>query len=356
MTSRVVCAVVIAAALLFPGCRNEAPPSRTTRAATTPAQTFVTIESPSMQFLPRQQEAAGWLLEEDPLVFPAEQIPTYLSRDARHFQLYDVVDLTVGSYRRVSGPGFASVEIFRFPDFVKAFGAYSSRRAAVVNYLDIGNESFVGPHSIHIWRGPFYVRIIGGGAANLIEPLKELASTVAEVMPEASGKPAVFNFLPAAMRVVNSERFLAEGAFGQPYLANAFVATFAAGDQQAEGLILPAPSKKAAEAILAEYEAFFASNGRLLDPIPNLGEDNFTGEDRYQGRTIAFRIDRFVIAFKGYGDRDKLTELAIATDQRILGTIRAQLQSAEKRAEKAAIEGDDTSRPGPSWAPPGTDQ
>jgi hypothetical protein len=305
-----------------------------------------------MQFLPRQQEAAGWALEEDPLVFPAEQIPTYLARDARQFEQYDVVDLTVGSYRRVSGPGFASVEIFRFPDFVKAFGAYSSRRAAVVNYLDIGNESYVGPHSIHIWRGPFYVRIIGGGAANLIGSLKELAATVAEVMPEAPGKPAVFDFLPSAMRVVNSERFLAEGAFGQPYLANSFVATFAAGDQQAEGLILPAPSKKAAEAILAEYEAFFASNGRLLDPIPNLGEDNFTGEDRYQGRTIAFRIDRFVIAFKGYGDRDRLTELAIATNQQILGTIRQQLQSAGNLLENGQREGDETSKPGPSWAPP----
>ena len=80
-----------------------------------------------MQFLPRQQEAAGWALEEDPLVLPAEQISTYLARDARQFELYDIIDLTVGSYRRVSGPGFASVEIFRFPDFVKAFGAVRTR-------------------------------------------------------------------------------------------------------------------------------------------------------------------------------------------------------------------------------------
>lgn len=348
--------VAVAAATILTACGDDAPkaPQRVAQAAAQSTASFETIESPSMQFLPRQQEVPGWILEEDPLVFPSAQIATHLARDARHFLLYDVIDMTVGSYRRADGPGYATVEIFRFPDFVKAFGAYSARRAAVVNYLDIGNESFVGPHSIHIWRGPFYVRIIAGGAPNLIDHVKELAATIAESMPEAPGKPAVFDFLPEAGRVVNSERFVAEGAFGQPYLANAFVATFAPEGQQAEGLILPAPSKKAAEAILNEYRAFFASNGRLLDPIPNLGEDNFTGEDRYQGRTVALRLDRFVIAFKGFGDRDKLAALAIATDQKILGSIRQQLQAAEKQAQQAArgVEAEETEPPWTGTAPP----
>src|SRR5260221_10929116 len=43
---------------------------------------------------------------------------------------------------------------------------------------------------------------------------------------------------------------------------------------------------------LFPYTTLFRS--KLLDPIPNLGEDNFTAEDRYLGRVVAFRIDRFV--------------------------------------------------------------
>ena len=45
---------------------------------------------------------------------------------------------------------------------------------------------------------------------------------------------------------------------------------------------------------------------------------------------MAFRLDRFVIAFNGYTDRQKLVDLAIATDARILGSIRKQLVAAEK--------------------------
>jgi hypothetical protein len=47
---------------------------------------------------------------------------------------------------------------------------------------------------------------------------------------------------------------------------------------------------------------------------------------------VAFRIDRFVIAFNGYKDRQKLIELAAATDARILGSIRKQLVRADEEA------------------------
>ncbi|HVT02054.1 MAG TPA: DUF6599 family protein [Thermoanaerobaculia bacterium] len=283
-----------------------------------------------MQFLPREQEVSGWKLDSDPLVLPASEFRSYMEQDADHFKQYEAIDLTIGQYSRTANPpGSVVVEIFRFPDFVKAFGAYSTRRTAVVNFLDIGNESFVGPHSLHIWRGPFYVRI-SGPSAQMLDPMKELAAAVAERMPEAQGKPAVFGFLPDKFRIINSEVFTAEPAFGQPMLTNSFMASFDFEGDAIDGLVLPASTKEEAGAILNKYKAFFASNGRLLDPIINLGEDNFTAEDHYLGRTVAFRLDRFVVIFRGFRDKQKLVDLATTTDQRILGTIRKQLVKADK--------------------------
>ena len=287
---------------------------------------FTTIDSPSLQFLPRRQEAPGWKLDEDPIVIPGNRLDSYLDQDAVHFERYETLDATIGKYSSVNGNGFATVEIFRFPDFVKAFGAYSLRKQGNYQVLSLANESFANVHSIHLWRGPFYVRIFGEG--NLLK----LAASVADRMPAAPGKPAVFSFLPDNFRVPHSERYSAESGLGQAYLANSFQATFNVGNDIIEGLVIPAANKNVAAQILNAYRQLFVQNGRLLDPVPNLGEDNFTAEDKFLGRAVAFRIDRFVVVFNGYKDRQHLVDLATLADQRILGTIRKQLVTADEKA------------------------
>ena len=264
---------------------------------------------------------------------PGDRLDGYLDQEATHFQRYETLDLTVGKYSATDRPGFATVEIFRFPDFVKAFGAYSMRKEGSYRILSVANESFEKTHSIHIWRGPFYVRVVGDGGG---DALLKLASAVADRMPVAPGKPAVFNFFPESQRVANSERYSADSGFGQAYLANSFQAKFNVAGDAIDGLIIPAASKEAAAQILAAYRNLYVRNGKLLDPVPNLGEENFTGEDRFLGRAVAFRIDRFVIAFTGFKDRQHLVDLASATDQRILGTIRKQLVTAENASDNTA--------------------
>ena len=294
--------------------------------------------------MPRQEEAQGWRLEEDPSVIPGDRIASYLDHDGASFGRYGVQDVTAGKYVATSGNGFATVEIFRFPDFVKAFGAYSIRKEGQIQFLPMQNEAFAKAHSIHLWRGPFYVRITGTGGASM----QQLVQFVADRMPAAPSKPAVFNFFPDKFRVPGSERYSATDGFGQPYLGNSFQATFNIDGDLLTGLVIPASNKAAAANVMNAYRTLYVHNGRLLDPIPNLGEDNFTGEDRYLGRAVAFRIDRFVIAFNGYKDRQHLVDLAISTDQRILGTIRKQLVTADKQAEQAEKNGtqqDET----PSW-------
>lgn len=263
---------------------------------------------------------------------------------AGDFTRYELIDVTAGKYAATQGAGFATVEIFRFPDFVKAFGAYSMRKEGARRFLPINNEGYVSKFAVHVWRGPFYIRVTGG-AQNALETLSGLASFVAERMPEAPAKPAVFSFFPMDVRVPNSERYSADRGFGQTLLGNSFQASFAVNGDVAEGLIIPAANKATAAKILDSYRSLYVRNGKLLDPIANLGEDNFTGEDRYLGRAVAFRIDRFVIAFNGYKDRQRLIELAAATDARILGSIRKQLVKADEEAQPSETRPNDNRPP-----------
>ena len=277
------------------------------------------------------------------MVVPGDRLGTYLGPDGQHFTRYEVIDVTAGKYAATTGPGFATVEIFRFPDFVKAFGAYSMRKDAARRFLPIENEAYVSKYAVHLWRGPFYVRVTGG-AQNAFQALTTLASFVAERMPPAPAKPAVFNFFPTDVRVPNSERYSADEGFGQRILGNSFQAQFNVGGDIHDGLIIPSPNRAAATRILEAYRSLYVRNGKLLDPIPNLGEDNFTAEDKYLGRAVCFRIDRFVVAFNGYKDRQKLVDLAIATDARMLGSIRKQLMAADEAREQAS----QPSRPNPN--------
>lgn len=327
--------VSFALLLLFAAaCGGDAKkPVATPVQTTEPEIDFTLIDSPSLQFLPRHEEAEGWRLEEDPMVVPADRMGTYLGADGQHFTRYEVIDVTAGKYVALDGRGFATVEIFRFPDFVKAFGAYSMRKDAARRFLEIENEAYVSKFAVHLWRGPFYVRVTGG-AANAFDSLTNLASFVAERMPAAPSKPAVFAFFPVDTRVPGSERYSADIGFGQAILGNSFQAKFNIGGDVHEGLIIPSPNRATATRILDAYKNLYIRNGKLLDPVPKLGEDNFTAEDKYLGRAVAFRIDRFVVAFNGYKERQKLVDLAIATDARMLGSIRKQLVAAEEESER----------------------
>ena len=280
-----------------------------------------------MQFLPREEEAQGWRLTGDPSVYPTAFLDRYLAGSNEMFQRYDVIDLTVGDYETASGDGYAIVEIFRFPDFVQSFGAFSEHRSSSSTMVEVENLGIETSQSMIIWRGPFLVQVVGRGQGEE-SSLRRLAMATVEGMPTAPGLPGAFRFLPTQKRISLSERFQREGALGQPYLANSFVADFQVGDQVVRGLVLPAPSRDAAKLILDTWRGFFENSGSVLDPVPNLGEDNFTAEEQFMGRTVGFRIDRFVVIFNGFVERQRLVEMAIDSNQRILRTIQQALQES----------------------------
>src|SRR5215212_5607695 len=136
-------ALAVAALLLVAACGDSAKKPVAPPRAAEPEVDFTVIDSPSLQFLPRHQEAQGWRLEEDPIVVPGDRLGTYLGAAAGDFTRYELIDITAGKYAAVGGPGFATVEIFRFPDFVKAFGAYSMRKEAARAFVPISNEGYV---------------------------------------------------------------------------------------------------------------------------------------------------------------------------------------------------------------------
>src|ERR1043166_4827857 len=93
--------IALALILLAFGCemRRDRAAHATVVVPAKQEENFTANESPSLQFLPRQQEAAGWQLAEDPIVVPGNKLTTYLDSDAAAFVSYGAIDLTAGNYK-----------------------------------------------------------------------------------------------------------------------------------------------------------------------------------------------------------------------------------------------------------------
>src|ERR1043166_6131734 len=123
--------IALALIVVAVACSRSPRAARVAQRPPQPVVNFTALDSPSLQFLPRQNEAPGWVLQTDPSVIPASQLASYLGDDAEPFLRYAVLDATIGKYAGATPSAFALVEIYRFPDFVKAFGAYSIRKTQI---------------------------------------------------------------------------------------------------------------------------------------------------------------------------------------------------------------------------------
>lgn len=274
-----------------------------------------------LNFLTAELDPPGWAPSNPPRVISSAQIDDYLDLDASHLQSYRLIALSVGQYESPDGKGWATVEIFRFPDNLGAFGAYSTRRTAVRSFLRIGDEAFEGQRGIYIWRGSRYIRIFGVSSAN---ELQTLAATVTAPMPGATSKPHTLALLPDSWRVVNSETWRIDTGFDQPYLAPAFTADYAVGGKdKAQGMIMMGESPDVAAKALEQFRELFVRGGKVFDAIPDLGDENFRAEDRTFGRAVVFRRQNYLVAFRGFGGAEGLISLAWQSDQ----LLKTELQS-----------------------------
>lgn len=309
-----------------------------------------------MRYLPRDEDIEGWRLTSDPRVYIGPRARRWLAGGAAPFLDYGLVDLTVGRYESEVGNKVATVELFRFPDFVQAFGAWTGQRGGDIETVDLGNSAFTTDESIQVWKGPFFIRVIelaapssgptpdsgtqtvadSDDSSDETEPagqgsIETLTRVVLEDIPAAAGTPAVLGFLPSTNRIPGTEKYSVREGLGVTYLGNSFTVDYALpSGSRVTGLALPSPGKGVATQILEAYKSFFERNGRVLDAVPNLGEDNFTAEDQYRGRVVALRIDRFVVIFQGFAEMPELQALAIESDRRILDAIRGALARAEE--------------------------
>jgi len=301
---------IAAAILVLAGCVGRNETSRPPATATpSPAPS---PRSPSVQLFAALPP--GWSLSLGPTVTEAAELERAVDRDAPYFRDFGVVDVTTATLD-AGGPPI-SVELFRFPDPAHAFGAWARRRNhGVARTVQIGDAAYLGRSALHVWKGTYYARLFGPAADE--SGLEQAAGSILAGVAAAEGLPPEFDMLSAASRVPSSESIRVHGGFGQPYLAGAFEARYRRNGIDFEGLAFRARDARSAAEALDDYRTLYGVNGKLFDPIPGLGEESFSGEDRLLGRTVAFRRGRWLVAYRGFCDIAPLVAASRDSDSAI---------------------------------------
>lgn len=324
----------IALILALTGClgRREPPP----RAERVGSSSAAAADSPSRSLL--AVLPIGWHLIGTPTVITSPDLPDHLDRDAAYFRDYGVLDVTSVTCADLFDTSIP-VEIFRFASERGAFGAWSGRRlrgTPAVN--DLGDGAYLGSFGLHVWSGVYYVRLTGDPRRT--PALVTLASAVTGTAPRAGRLPAALSFLSSTNRIAGSESFRTREVFGQPLFAGSYTAWFRAGNEEFEGLVFEQSGTISTVDALDTYRTLYGVSGRLLDPIAGLGEESFAGEDRLLGTTVAFRRNRWLVAYRGNGSLEPLVAAARESDE----AIRAA--SAGPGALEGSVEEIPPARPG----------
>jgi len=264
------------------------------------------ITSPSEAFF--VPVSSGWTLEGSPRIVSPDSLEAYLGQDASHYRLFGLLDLVVSNYVNPPEGLEVTVEVFRFDGATNAFGAYSTNRPEDATTMKLGDGAWLGRYAIHVLSDRYLLRVIGS---------KEQTSTVVRLVedfaariPTTGHPPEPLNIFPTENRIAESERFVRGPAFGQNYLRASWLVDYQVGDSHIEALLHEAGGESTVAERLARYRQFFETNGRLLDPIPGLGDESFTGEDRLIGRAVVWRIGQELVAIQGIAPISDLERLA----------------------------------------------
>jgi hypothetical protein len=149
-----------------------------------------------LTFLPRSNEAEGWLKERVVLRYRGEDLFEYINGGAEIYYEYGFKEVVIQDYKK-NGHSL-SLEIFEMIDPQSAYGIYSFKRSPEGIPLDTEAEGRLEGYYLNLWKGRYLITITGfDEEQETVNGLIEVAKTVeSKIKTEKSTKPGILDRLP----------------------------------------------------------------------------------------------------------------------------------------------------------------
>jgi hypothetical protein len=227
-----------------------------------------------------------------PSFYSPEGLYQYIDGGADIYLLYGFKNLQHQDFK--SGGAELTVDIYEMDKTEDAFGIYAAERSPGYKFISIGAEGYRDRGILNFLQDHYYVKLSGSGA-NADGLLDQFARLLSGRIGGTRTLPALLEKLPREHQVPHSEQYMRKDPLGHAFLAPAYVVAYAQGKQESKLVVSVANNAQEAKSRSEQLAKHFKESGECAS-APELGEGGIRASNSYEGRLIARRQGRYVIA------------------------------------------------------------
>lgn len=171
-----------------------------------------------------------------------------------------------------------NVRVFEFPDRLRAFGFYSSLRAPLKKFVQVGTEGFLSNTDLTFWKERRCVHMnFPGDYEDKKGILLALGSRIAQEMPGDTQEPDLVAIFPEENLLSHSVRYQTRALMGLPGIPGGFVAVYREQNKKRAVFLAECVDPEKAKETLRGVQDFFNRRGMTVENGPFKKENFFAG-------------------------------------------------------------------------------
>ena len=251
-----------------------------------------------------QKKLSGLLLDFEKLgaevtskakFYHAENLYEYIDGAADSFNQYDFRCLASVSVKKEDID--TTIDIYSMGTELNAFGIYSAERSPEYTFTVIGTQGVISAEGLNFYQQQYYIKISTFGTKEKTIPwLEELGKALSEKIGKVNSFPKEFEELfPKDTLVKNSEKYIKTNALGLSFLQNSFIGTYKSGEEETSLIVSIASDTDKAKSWISPMKEHCEKMRAAVTPVPNLADEAYQSESKYEGRSLIMRKGKFFI-------------------------------------------------------------
>lgn len=243
--------------------------------------------------LPKSFAGNSWK-QTDGHTYTRENLYNYIDGAADHFIAYGFIQLAGVEYRHASAEkGTVIIDVYDMGSTLSAFGIFRSKRDPESKTLQIGAGALASSNYIFLYKDRYYVEIQAytGEEGDI---LRDMAQTLAGILPGQNTPPSELNYLPARDRVPGTELYITGGILGHGFLDRGLVCNYRLNGEEVMAFLVFFPSPGDAAKALESYKRYLEGAGEAWQELKGSGESGFMSREPYHKTVMAARKGAFI--------------------------------------------------------------